>query len=58
MLYSVIRMNKQHYPQTLLEEFKYEIKRTKMENITDDDLDSSSSDNDFDDEADNDESNE
>ena len=31
MLDSVIRANKKHYPQTLLEECKYEIKNTKME---------------------------
>ena len=49
---SVIRLNKQYYPQTLLEECKYEIKKNKMEN---DDLDSNSSDE-FDNES-NDESN-
>ena len=52
MLDSVIRANKKYYPQTLLEECKYEIKKNKMENLINDDLDSSSSD-----ESDNDESN-
>ena len=33
MLGSVIRANKKYYPQTLLEEFKYEIKKNKMENL-------------------------
>ena len=42
--YSVIRVNKKYYPQTLLEEGKYEIKKNKIENLIDDDLDSSSSD--------------
>ena len=41
MLHSVIRVNKKHYPQTLLEECKYEIKKNKMEKLTDDDLDDS-----------------
>ena len=31
MLDSVIRVNKKHYPQTLLEERKYIIKKSKME---------------------------
>ena len=44
MLDSVIRVNKKYYPQTLLEEYKYEIKKNKMENLISDDLDSSSSD--------------
>ena len=44
MLDSVIRVNKKYYPQTLLEEYKYEIKKNKMENFISDDLDSSSSD--------------
>ena len=42
---SVIRVNKKHYPQTLLEECKYEVKKNKMENLMNDDLDSSSFDN-------------
>ena len=40
----VIRVNEKYYPQTLLEECRYEIKKTKMENLINDDLDSSSSD--------------
>ena len=43
MLDSVFRANKKYYPQTLLEEFKYEIKKNKMENLVNDDLDPSSS---------------
>ena len=57
----------QYYPQTLLEEWNYESKKIKMENLIDDDLEKSlsdESDNDSDDETesdnekDNDESNE
>ena len=33
MLDSVVRIKKKYYPQTLLEECKYEIKKTKMENL-------------------------
>ena len=44
MLDSVIRMNKKYYPQTLLEECKYVIRKNKMENLINDDLDLSSSD--------------
>ena len=40
----VIRVNKKYYPQTVLEECKYEIKKNKMENLINDDLDPSSSD--------------
>ena len=43
MLDLVIRVNKKYYPQTVLEEFKYEIKKNEMENLINDDLDSSSS---------------
>ena len=52
MLDSVIRANKKNYPQTLLEECKYEINKNKMENLINDDLDLSSSDE-SDDESDN-----
>ena len=62
MLDSVIRANKRYYPQILLEECKYQIKKTKMENLINDDLDPSSSDesdnesdNGFDNKSDNDE---
>ena len=51
MLDTVIRVNKKYYPQTLLEECKCEIKKNKMENLTNDDLDSSSSDNESDNES-------
>ena len=56
MLDSVIRANKKYYPQTLFEECKYEIKKDKMKNIINSDLDPSSSDE-SDKESDNDESN-
>ena len=59
MLDSFIKANKKYYPQTLLEECKYEIKKSKMENLINDDLDISSSDesdSESDNEADNDES--
>ena len=36
MLDSVIRANKKYYPQTHLEECKYEIKKNKMENFIND----------------------
>ena len=38
MLDSVIKAKKKYYPQTLLEECKYEQERIKIENLTDDDL--------------------
>ena len=44
MLDSVIRVDKKYYPQTLLEECKYEIKNNKMENLINVDFDPSSSD--------------
>ena len=44
MLDSVIKTNKKHYPQTLLGDCKYEIKNSKMENLINDDLGPSSSD--------------
>ena len=44
MLESVIKVqNKNCYPQTLLEECKYKIKKKKMENLINDDFDPSSS---------------
>ena len=42
ILDSVIRVSKNYYLQTLLEECKYEIKKTKMGNLINDDLDLSS----------------
>ena len=53
MLDSVVKPKKKYYSQTLLEECKYEPKKIKMENLIDDDLDKSSSDE-SDSEADND----
>ena len=53
MLDSVVRVNKKYYPQTLLEECKYTIKKIKMENLINDDLDQSSSDNESDSDSDN-----
>ena len=54
MLGPVIRANRKYHPQTLLEECKYEIKKNKIENCINDDLDLSSSD----DESDSDDPNE
>ena len=53
MLDFVIRVNQKFYPQTLLEECKYEIKKNKMENLINDDLDSSSSDDETDSDSNN-----
>ena len=67
MLDSVVKAKKKYYPQTLLEECKYEPKKIKMENLIDNDLEKSSSDEsdndsndetESDDEKDNDESDE
>ena len=68
ILDSVIKTKKNYRPQTLLEEFKYEQKKKKMENLIDDDsqkiLSDKEADNDSNDEMesnnekDNDESNE
>ena len=52
LLDSVIRLNKRYYPETLLEGYKYETKKTKLENHINDDLDPSTS-NESDDESDN-----
>ena len=52
MLEYVHRMNNKYYPQTFLEERKYEIKKKKMKNFINDDFDPSLSN-----ESDNDESN-
>ena len=57
----VFKAKKKYYPQTILEECKYEPKKIKMENLIDDDLEKSSSDeydSESDDEKDNDQSNE
>ena len=57
---SVIRVNKKYYPQTILEECKYVIRKNKMEKLINDELDLSSSkesDNESDNETDNDSDN-
>ena len=57
--FSVIKVKKNYYPQTLLEECKYEQEDIKMENLIDDDLEKSSSDeSDSESNKDNDECNE
>ena len=43
MLDFVVKAKKKYYPQTLLEECKYEPKKIKMENLIDGDLEKSSS---------------
>ena len=53
MLDSVIRVSKKYYPQTLLQECKCEIKNTKMENLVNDELDLSWSDDETKNESDN-----
>ena len=53
MLDSVIRVNKKYYPPTLMEECKYIIKKNKMENLINADLDLRLSDNKTDNESDN-----
>ena len=61
VLDSVIRVNKKYCPQTFLEESKHVIRKNKMENLINDDLDISSSnesDNEFDNETDNESDNE
>ena len=58
MLDSVIRVNKKYYPQTLLEKCNYKTKKNKMENLFNDDLDLSLSDNETDIDSDNETDNE
>ena len=56
MLDSVIKAKKKYYPQTLLEECKYEQEKIKMENLIDDDFEKSESgvsDSDFNDDESN-----
>ena len=50
ILESIIRANKKYYPQTLLEECKYEVKNIKVENLINDDLEITLSDNESDNE--------
>ena len=53
MVHSIIRVSKKYYPQKLLEECKYEIKKTEMENRINDNLDLSLSGNENGNESDN-----
>ena len=46
MLDSVIRVNKNYYPQTLMEECKYAVRKNKMDNLINGDLDESDHDSD------------
>ena len=54
MIDSVVKAKKNYYPQTLLDEWKYE--KNKMENFITDDLEASSTDNETDFDSDDDES--
>ena len=45
MIDSVIKVNKKHYPQTLLQECKYIQEKIKTENYINEDLENSESDN-------------
>ena len=54
MLDSVIKAKKKYYSQILLEECKYEQKRTIIENLTDDDLEKNESDSGSNDETESD----
>ena len=62
MLDSVIKENGEYCPQILLEEYKYEIKKTEIENLVNDDLEQISCDdesnNDYGNESDNESKNE
>ena len=53
MLDYLIKVNKTYYLETLLNEFKDEIKNNKMNNLINDHLDISSSGKEFDNESDN-----
>ena len=53
MLNSVVKVKKKYYPQTLLEECKYEIKKNKMESFINDELEPSSSNDKSDSDSDN-----
>ena len=50
---SIIKVNKKYHPQILLDECKYEVKNKKLENLTNDDLEFTSSDSESDSESDN-----
>ena len=53
MLDNVFIVNEKYYSQTLLEQCKYEIKKTKIENFINDALEPSSSDNETESDSDN-----
>ena len=55
MIDSLTTVNRKYYPQILLEECKYEIKKTKIETLINDE---SSSDDEYDNECDNESGNE
>ena len=54
MLDSVVKVKKKYYSQTLLEEWKCEIKKIKMENLISGELEPSSSDDETDSETESD----
>ena len=54
ILDSIIKATKNYYPQTLLEECKYEAKKTKIENLTNYELEPSLSEDEFDNETESD----
>ena len=54
MLDSIIKASKKYYLQTLLEECRYEEKKTKMENLVNNELELSSSDDESDNETESD----
>ena len=58
MLDYIVKVKKKYYPQALLEGCKYEIKKTKMENLINDVFESSSSDDESDKDSDNEINNE
>ena len=49
MLDSVVKIDNDHYPQIFLEKCKYAVKKTKIMNIIDEELDPDESDDDDDD---------
>ena len=53
MLDSVVKVKNKYYPQTVLEERNHEIKKTKIENLINDELKSSSSVNENESDSDN-----
>ena len=55
MLDSIVKVKKKYYLQTHLKECKYEIRRTKIENLINDELETSASDDKTESDSDNDE---